>query len=199
MLLQSVDIGFGEHTALAGNGMQFLADVSHVAKLVGRNAQFGVDLVDHGAGAACALVVHGGQLLLFAGLRIFLEDNDLRVLATEFDDRSALGIQLFNRERNGIHFLHELGADVLRKARAARTGDEDAEIFVRSGGEVLLDLLQHLQHFFRLLGFVALVVSPEDLVGFVVHDDDLYGCRADVGSHPKHVVLLLRIGFFSQS
>ncbi len=179
--------------------MQLLADVAHFAKLVGRNAQLGVDLVDHGAGAARALVVHRRQLLLFAGLRIFLEDDDLRVLTAEFDHRSALGIQLLDRERNGVHFLHELRADVLRQARSAGTGDEDAEIFVRSVGQVLLDLLQHLQHLFRLLGFVALVVSPENLVGFAVDHDDLHGRRADIGTHPEHVVLFLRIGFFSQS
>ena len=65
-LLQAVDIGFGEHAALAGHGMQLDALVAHLAELLGGNAQLGVDLVDDRARAAGALVVHRRHLLLAA-------------------------------------------------------------------------------------------------------------------------------------
>ena len=100
-------------------GCSFDPYVAHVAELFGRNAQLGVDLVDDRARAAGALIVHRGDLLLAAGLRIFLEDDDLGVLAAQFDHRAALGIELLDGQRDGVHFLHELGADQGSDAAAA--------------------------------------------------------------------------------
>ena len=37
-----------------------------------------------------------------------------------------LGIELFDRQRHGVHFLHELGADQRSHAAAAAAGDENA-------------------------------------------------------------------------
>ena len=116
-LLQAVDIGLGEHAALAGHGMQLHALVAHLAKLLGGNAQLGVDLIDDRAGAAGALIVHRRNLLLAAGLRVLLEDDDLGVLAAQLDHRSAFGIQPLHGERNRVDFLHELGAQKLRPCR----------------------------------------------------------------------------------
>jgi hypothetical protein len=61
--------------------VQFDPVVAHGAQLVGGYAELGVHLVDDGARAAGALVVHRGDLLLLAGLGILLEDDDLGVLA----------------------------------------------------------------------------------------------------------------------
>ena len=58
-----------------------------------------------------------GHLLLAAGLGVFLEDDDLGVLAAELDHRAALGVQLLDRQRDRVDFLHELGAEVLGHAR----------------------------------------------------------------------------------
>ena len=95
--LQAVDIGLGEHAALAGHGMQLDALVAHLAELFGGNAQLGVDLVDDRAGAAGALVVHRRNLLLAAGLRVLLEDDDLGVLAAQLDHRAALRVHASRR------------------------------------------------------------------------------------------------------
>src|SRR5437764_2283171 len=108
--------------------MQLFAFVSHLAELVGGDAQLGIDLVNDRAGAARALVVHRWQLLLFTGFGVFFEDDDLGVLPAQLDDRAALGIKLFDRERYRIDFLDELRAHVLAARRAARAGDEAAEI-----------------------------------------------------------------------
>ena len=62
-------------------------------------------------------------------------------------------------------------------------------------GKIGLDRLQHLQRLFRLLGFMALVVLPEDLVGVAVNDDNLHGGRADVHAHPQQLVLFSGFAF----
>ena len=50
-----------------------MSDVAHLAELFGGNAQLGVDLVDDGARAAGALVVHRRNFLLAAGVRSSLK------------------------------------------------------------------------------------------------------------------------------
>ena len=75
-----------------------------------------------------ALVVHRGDFLLAAGLRVFLEDDDLGVLPAQFHHRTAFGIKLLDRERNGVHFLHELGANVAAHRPAAAARHENAAL-----------------------------------------------------------------------
>src|ERR1019366_1358213 len=120
--LQTVDVGLGEDAALAGHGMQFDALIAHLAKLLGGNAQFGVDLVDDGAGAAGTLVVHRRHFLFAAGFRVGLEDDDLGVLAAQFDDAATLGVELFHGQRYRVDFLHELAAEVFGESVAPGTG-----------------------------------------------------------------------------
>ena len=164
-LLQAVDIGLGEHAALAGDGMQLDPLVAHLAELLGGDAELGVDLVDDRAGAARALVVHRRDLLLAARLRVRLEDDDLGVLAAQLDDRAAFRVQLLDGERDGVDFLDELRAQELRHPVAARAGDEHPRPLGREAFDLGLEALAELQHLLRLLGVVTLVVLPEDLVG----------------------------------
>ena len=96
--------------------------------MIGRDLQLGDDLVDDGACAAGAFVIHAGNLLLAPAAGVFLEDDDLCVLPAEFDDRIHLGVKLLDGERDGVDLLHELCADQLGQAVAARTGDEDAGV-----------------------------------------------------------------------
>ncbi len=177
--LQAVDVGLGEDAALAGHGMQLDADVALVAKLCGGNLQLGVDLVDDRARTAGALVVHRRNLLLAAGVLVFLEDDDLGVLAAEFDDGVDFGVELLDRERNRSDFLHELCADQIGQRAATGAGDEDAAI-VRSDADFILHALEEFEQLFRLLGLVALIVLPDHLVGFGLNHDGLNGGRADV-------------------
>ncbi len=179
-LLQTVDIGFGEDATLAGHRVKAYAGVAHLAKLVGGNPELGVDLIDDRAGAAGALVVHRGKFLLAARLGIFFEDDDLGILAAELDDRATLGVHLLHGERNGVDFLYELGAEILRKTVAARTGDEDAASFRVESVHLVLHAPQQFQDPLRLLGVVPLIVLEQDLVGYGVDQHRFDGGRANI-------------------
>ena len=167
--MQAIDIGLGKHAALAGHRVQLHALVAHVAELFGGNAQLGVDLVDHRARAAGALVVHRRNLLLAARFRILFEDDDLGVLSAQFDHRSALGVELLYRHRNGVHFLDELGAQVPADTGAAGTRNEYAATRRLKAGDFRLKTLQEFERLFRLFGVVALIVAPHHLVGGGIH------------------------------
>ncbi len=93
-------------------------------------------------------------------------------------------MQLLDRQRDGRDFLHELRADQVGQRAATRAGDEDATV-VRSDASFVLHALEELQQLLGLLGFVALVVLPDDLVGFGFDDHGLHRGRADI--HADHV------------
>ena len=168
-LLQAVDIGFGEYAALAGYRVQLDVVIAHLAKLLGRDAELGVDLVDYGACAAGALIVHRRNFFLAAGDWIFFEDDDLGVLAAQFNDGAALGIELFYREGYGVYFLHEFCAEQGSHAAAAAAGDENAAV-AGDDADFLFHALEELHDFFGLLGVMALVVLPEDFVVRGIYD-----------------------------
>ena len=66
--------------------MKFDAVVFLFGKELRGDLQLGIDLVNDRTRAAGALVVHGWNLLLASRLIVIFEDDDLRVLAAEFDD-----------------------------------------------------------------------------------------------------------------
>src|SRR5213079_2619087 len=107
--------------------MQPETHVAHLAKLLGWNLEFGVDLVDDRASPAGALVIHRGNLLLLARRLVGLEDDDLGILPAEFHDALHVGIHFFDRQTDGIYLLHELRPDSPSDARPARAGHEHAE------------------------------------------------------------------------
>ena len=121
---------------------------------------------------------------LLAGLLVLLEDDDLRVLAAELDDRADVGVQLLDRERDGVDLLHELRAERLAQRARARAGHEQADLLARDVSERLPDAHQELEHAVGLLRVVALVVVPEDLLALRIDDARLDGRRADV--EPDH-------------
>ncbi len=180
-LLQAVDVRFGEDAALPCHGMELQPQVTHVAELLGRDAQLGVDLVDDCACTPCTLVIHGGVFLLPAGLWIFLEDNDFRVLSTKLDHRAALGIEMLDGERDGVHFLDELGTDQGRDAAATAAGEEHA-CFPGTDSGFDFHSVKEFQALLGLFGVVALVVAPDNLLGGSFHDNTLHCCRADIQS-----------------
>ncbi len=141
--------------------------------------QLGVDLVDDRAGPAGALVVHRRDLLLASALRVVLEDDDLGVLPAELDHGVHLGVELLDGERDGRHFLHELGADERRQRGATRTGHEDAAV-AGADADFRFEPPQELERLLGLLGLVALVVRPDDLVPFGLDGHGLDRRRANV-------------------
>ena len=182
LLLQAVDVGLGEDAALARDGMQLDADVALIAQFCGGNLQLGVDLVDDGAGAAGTLIVHRGNLLLAAGVLVFLEDDDLGVLSAQLDHRVHFRMQLLHGQRDRRDFLHELCAHQVGQRASAGAGDEDAAV-VRSNADFVLHALEEFEQLLRLLGLVALVVLPDHLVGFGIDDDGFHRGRAHVHAH----------------
>src|SRR5215468_7600805 len=53
--------------------------------------------------------------------------------------------------------------------------------------------LQELERFFRLLGFVALVVLPQNLIRVRIHYDRLHCCRTHVKSDEKLCIVVVRL------
>ena len=96
-------------------------------------------------------------------------------------DRADVGVQRLDRQGDRVHLLHEL-----RRRCAAPIGappEPVMKVRICSFGEVRErrgDALQEGEHELRLLGLVAQVVAPEDLLGDRVDDDRLHGRRADV-------------------
>ena len=183
LLLQAVDVGFGEDAALAGDRVQLDPEVAHLAELLGRDLELGVDLVDDRAGSAGTLVVHRRDLLFLAGLLILFEDDDLGVLAAELDDGLDIGVEFFDGQRDGVDFLNEAPAEARGDRARTGAGHEDAKGVLRNAVEVRFDLFEKLDALFRLLGVVALIVLPEDLIRRRIDDDGLDGGRADVQAH----------------
>ena len=178
-LLQAVDVGLGEYAALPCHRVQLQAQVPHVAELFRGNPHLGIDLVNDRARAARALVIHRGDFLLAAGLGVFLEDDDLGILPAQFHHRTAFGIKLLDGERNGVHFLDKFGANVGAHRPAAAARHENAAL-PRLDAGVCFHALQEFQTLFRLLGVVALIVAPDDLVRRGVHHHGFHRGRADI-------------------
>ena len=178
-LLQAVDVGLGEDAALARHLVQLDPQVALLAEVVRRNFQLRVDLVDHRAGAAGALVVHRRDLLFPPRFGVRLEDDDLGVLAAQLDHRMDFGVELFDRERDGRDFLDELRADQRRQVAAARPCNEHAA-GVRSNLQVGLETAEELEGLLRLLRLVALVVRPDHLIRGRIHGNGLDRGRSDV-------------------
>ena len=171
--LQAIDVGLSKNAALAGNLMQLDAVISLVGKLGCGNLELRVDLVDDRARSARALVVHRRNLLFSSRLLIVFEDDDLRILASQLDDGIHLGVQLLDRQRHSVHFLHEFGADHLGQRAAAGAGDEDPRR-LRRHARFRFHPLQELKHLFRLACLVALIILPEDGIVCGVNNDGLH-------------------------
>ncbi len=180
-LLQSVDVRFREHAALARHRMDFESGVALLAQLLGGDVQLGADLVDHRAGAAGAFVVHGKNLFLAAVLQHFLIDEDFGVLSAQFDHGPGFGMKFFDGHGYGVDFLHELAADVFGKRRAAAAGQKQAAV-IRADFEFAFQMLDKLQHLFRLAGVVPLVILPQGFIGSGIHQHRFHRCGTDIDS-----------------
>ena len=111
------DVRLGEHAALGGDVMELRVVEAQRRDELRRRVDLEEALVDGGARAGRALVVHGGDGGLVARLRVLLEHDDLGVLTAELDDRADVGVQVLDGERDRVHFLDELAAG--RRPRAA--------------------------------------------------------------------------------
>ncbi len=92
--LHEIDnVGLGKDPALGRYVVEMRVIEVEGQRLFGRHADLDHALVDGGAGARGAFVVHRRDGRLVARLLVLLEDDDLRILATELDDRPRIGVQ----------------------------------------------------------------------------------------------------------
>ena len=134
LLLQAIDISLGKDSALSSYWMQFDSVIALLTQFVGGNLELGVDLVDHRAGAAGALVVHRRNLFLAPTGFVFFKDNDLGVLPAEFDYGIHFGMKFLDRKRDCCDFLYKLRADQRSNVAAPGAGDEHAAVVGRDAG-----------------------------------------------------------------
>ena len=73
-----------------------------------------------------ALVVHARELPLLAGGRIGDPDDDLGVLAAQFDDAPRVRVERLDGKGDGVHLLDEPGADERGEDVPAAARDESA-------------------------------------------------------------------------
>ena len=179
--LQAVDVGLGEYAALPCYLVELDAMIFLLGKQIGGNFQLGVNFVDHRAGAAGALVVHGRNFLFAAGFFVVFEDDDLGVLPTELDDGINLRMKLLHSQRNSGHFLDELRADLFGDRASPRAGHEHTRV-VRIDAGIGFHALQKFQRFFGLLGLMTLIVLPKHLIAGRLDDHGFYRRRTDVES-----------------
>src|SRR5258706_5987902 len=138
-------------------------------------------LLDKGAGAAAARGLHVDLL----GLAVTAggEEERLHVLAADLEDEVDLRVQLLDRGRHSDHFLHHLAAEKLLEHAGTGAGEEDA-VALRREAALGLHAPEELEHHFRLLGAVALVVLPANLA--VLADRGLDRGRSDVEPDDQH-------------
>ena len=170
--------------------MQLDAVVALLAEFLDRDFQLAVDLIDHRASAAGALVVHRRDFFLAAAFVVVLEDDDLGVLPAQLDDGIHLRMLLLHRERHRRHFLHKFRADQLGQHAAARPGDEHACV-AAVHTDFRLDAAQKFEGLLGLLGLVALVILPENFVGGGVEDHRLHRRRAHIQSNHEAIFAIV--------
>jgi hypothetical protein len=163
--------------------MQLAVVEDDLADLLRRQPDLEHALVDGGARARGALVVHRG-LGGLPTVRRRLEHDDLGVLAAEFDDGADVRVKVLHGQRDRVHLLHELRADAGAEGQGTRPRQEHPPRRPVRRREQVLDRRHHLQDLLGLFGLMPLIVAVEHLERLGVQGDDLDGGRADVD--PDH-------------
>ena len=109
---QRLHVGFGEHAAATGDGIDGLGMLRKLVQAAGVGVEQGRHLVDERTGAAGAGAVHA----LFDAV---VEVNDLRVFAAQLDGDVGFRDERLDRRLAGDDFLHEFDAEPLGKQQAA--------------------------------------------------------------------------------
>ena len=190
--MQAVNIGFSKDTALPCYFVQLDVVISLLCEFLDWDLQLGIDFVNDRARTSGALVIHGRNLLLAAGLVVILEHDDLRVLPAQFDHRIHFGMELLDRQRHSCHFLHELRANLLGNRAAARAGQKHARVMA-ADADVAFHSLQEFEGLLRLLGFMPLVIPPENLVRGRVDNYSFHRGRTDIQSNHEFIVSIITV------
>jgi hypothetical protein len=150
-------------------------------------------IVDHGPTAG-ALVVHRRNLRFFATPPYCSRSSALKTMIFASCPPSYHGVdlrvELFDGQRDRIHFLNELRTNAAGDSGAPRPGREDSKRLARDGRERGFDCPEHFQTLLGLPGLVTLVVAKQNSVRCRVDDHELDGGGADVEAHEETVRVL---------
>ena len=120
-------------------------------------------------------------------LPALFKDDDLGVLAAEFDHRVHFGMQLLDGQGDGVDLLHEARANRRGERAAAGAGDEDAAV-ARRNADFALHPQQKIAQHLGLARVVAAIVAPEDASSVGGDDHRLDRCGTDVHTHEEENV-----------
>jgi hypothetical protein len=101
-------------------------------------------------------------------------------------------VQFLHCQRNRSNLLHELGTDLIGNRTTAGAGHEHAGV-VPVHADFCFHAAQEFQGFFRLLGFVPLVIAPQHFVGGGICDYRLDGRRTHVESNQEFRFVVVRL------
>ena len=90
------NICFGKDTALGSDMVQFIGLEREFLYRFVLHTDFHGTLFDGRTGTGGTLVIHGGEYGFFAVFTLFKVD-DLRILTTQFNDRTDIRVQMFYR------------------------------------------------------------------------------------------------------
>ena len=113
---EGLDVALGEHAAAGGDGIGLFRHLGRLVHFIGAHFQQRGHLVDEGTGAACAGAVH-------PDLQAVGQEQDLGILAAQFDDDVRPRCQTVGRHPGSEHLLHKGSLYALRHAHAGRAGD----------------------------------------------------------------------------
>ncbi len=176
LIEQRLYVGLGEHAAARGDGIDAIGDQAEPVHLGDGHIQQRRHLIDERAGAARAGAVH-------ALVHAALEEDDLRVLAAQLDDRARVRLQRAHRLAGGVDLLHERYARRLGQTHARRAGNSRGEGFA---AQQRLDFAHHVIGFLAHLREMALIFLIDDF--FAVHQHQLGRGRADVDAQRERII-----------
>ena len=113
---EGLDVAFGKDAAAAGDGVGAGGGLGGGVHLVGAHLQKGGHLVNERAGAAGAAAVH-------AHLGAACQEQNLGILAAQFNDTVGTRHQAVGRHTGGEHLLHKGHLAAVGQAHAGGTGN----------------------------------------------------------------------------
>ena len=113
---EGLDVALGKHAAAGGDGIGLFCRLGGLVHFIGSHFQQRGHLVDEGPGAAGAGAVH-------PDLQAVGQEQDLGILAAQFDDNVRPRCQTVGRHPGGEHLLHKGSLHALRHAHAGGAGD----------------------------------------------------------------------------
>ena len=155
--------------------------VPKFAELIGGNIQFLSNLVDHGARAARAFVVHHRDFLSTVAPRPFLENDYFTVLPAELDNRVRFRIVAVDNQRDRVDLLHETRAKDFGEVFSARASHKNLCVAFRHRS-LALDPREKLTRFVGKFCLVTGIVPPNRFIGGFVDDyvDQLDELKAQI-------------------